>query len=128
MEHKRQQAKERLIAGQLWQDNGLVISTSIGTPVLQHNVRMTMQRIVKKSGVPQIRFHDLRHTHATLLLKQGVHPKVVQERLGHADIQTTLNVYSHVVPGLQEAAAKLFDEFLTPINSPKNESSKGTTN
>ena len=54
-----------------------------------------------------------RHTHASILLKQGVHPKIVQERLGHSDIQTTLNTYSHILPGLQEAAAKQFDSILT---------------
>lgn len=59
-----------------------------------------------------IRLHDARHTHASLLLKQGVHPKVVQERLGHASIAITLDTYSHVAPGLQRAAAMGFDEFL----------------
>ena len=61
-----------------------------------------------------IRLHDARHTHALLLLKQVTHPKIVQERLGHASIQVTLDTYSHVVPGLQKAAAKRFDEMLTP--------------
>jgi integrase len=59
-----------------------------------------------------IRLHDARHTHATIMLKQGVHPKVVQERLGHSTISTTLDTYSHVAPGLQEAAAKRFDDIL----------------
>lgn len=62
------------------------------------------------------RLHDARHTHASLMLKQGIHPKVVQERLGHASIQTTLDTYSHVVPGLQEAAAARFDEAFTGRN------------
>jgi integrase len=60
-----------------------------------------------------IRLHDARHTHVTLLLKQGVHPKVVQERLGHASIAITLDLYSHVVQGLQESAAVKFDELIT---------------
>ena len=59
-----------------------------------------------------IRLHDARHTHASLMLKQGVHPKIVQERLGHATISVTLDTYSHVTPGLQEAAAKGFDEMV----------------
>jgi integrase len=59
-----------------------------------------------------MRIHDARHTHASLLLKQGIHPKVVQERLGHSTIAVTLDIYSHVAPGLQEAAAKRFDEAL----------------
>ena len=63
-------------------------------------------------GRAHIRIHDLRHTHATLLLKAGVHPKVVSERLGHASVAITLDIYSHVLPGLQEAAAKRFDEVI----------------
>ncbi len=63
-----------------------------------------------RAGVKVIRLHDARHTHASLMLKQGIHPKVIQERLGHASIAITLDTYSHVAPGLQEAAAKRFDE------------------
>ena len=59
-----------------------------------------------------IRLHDARHTHASLMLKQGIHPKVVQERLGHSSIQMTIDTYSHVAPGIQEAAANRFDEIL----------------
>lgn len=62
--------------------------------------------------MPHIRFHDLRHTHATLMLKQGIHPKIVSERLGHASVAITLDTYSHVLPGLQEAAAERFDMLL----------------
>ena len=61
-----------------------------------------------------IRFHDLRHNYATLLLKDGIHPKIVSERLGHANISITLDTYSHVLPGLQERAAERFDEILEP--------------
>ncbi|QYY44384.1 tyrosine-type recombinase/integrase [Aneurinibacillus thermoaerophilus] len=68
--------------------------------------------MLKKSGLPKIRFHDLRHRHATLMLKQGVHPKIVSERLGHSNINITLDTYSHVFPGLQEAAAKEFGKSL----------------
>jgi len=67
-----------------------------------------------------IRLHDARHTHVTLLLKQGVHPKVVQERLGHASIAITLDLYSHVVQGLQESAAVKFDELITNKNCPSD--------
>jgi len=64
------------------------------------------------AGLKVIRFHDARHSHASLMLKQGVHPKIVQERLGHSTIAITLDTYSHVAPGLQEAAAKRFDDAL----------------
>jgi integrase len=67
-----------------------------------------------EAGVKLIHLHDARHTHASLMLKQGVHPKIVQERLGHATIQMTLDTYSHVAPGLQEAAAVGFDKILFP--------------
>ena len=68
--------------------------------------------VLKKTGLPHIRFHDLRHSHATLLLKAGIHPKIVSERLGHANIGITLDTYSHVLPGVQEGAARRFDEML----------------
>jgi integrase len=63
-----------------------------------------------------IRLHDARHTHALLLLKQDKHPKIVQERLGHASIQITLDTYSHVAPGLQAAVAPRFDEIIIPTS------------
>jgi len=71
-------------------------------------------KIVKRAGLKHFRLHDGRHTHASLLLKQNVHPEVVQERLGHATISTTLDLYSHVAPGLQEAAARHFDDAFSP--------------
>ena len=71
-------------------------------------------KIVKRAGIKHFRFHDGRHTHASLLLKQNMHPEVVRERLGHATISTTLDLYSHVAPGLQEAAAARFDEAFAP--------------
>ena len=70
-------------------------------------------------GLKGIRLHDARHSHASLMLKQGIHPKIVQERLGHASIQITLDTYSHVAPGLQQAAAKRFDEAFN--HKPENE-------
>ena len=73
------------------------------------------KELLKETGLPLIRFHDLRHTSATLLLQQGVHPKIVQERLGHADISMTLNTYSHVLTNMQEDAALKMDDLLNPI-------------
>ncbi len=68
--------------------------------------------LAARAGLKKIRLHDARHTHASLMLKQGVHPKVVQERLGHASIQMTLDNYSYVTPGIQQAAAEGFDKLL----------------
>ena len=69
--------------------------------------------MAKKAGVKPIRFHDARHTHTSVLLKQGVYPKIVQERLGHASIAITLDLYSHIFLGMQEGAAKSFDDTFT---------------
>jgi len=80
-----------------------------GSPMNPSAVTLAFRRIIKRAGLKDIRIHDLRHTHATLMLKAGIHPKVVSERLGHANIGITLDIYSHVLPGLQEAAAEKFD-------------------
>ena len=92
--------------GPAYPDSGLVVTRENG--VLVHPDRFTQMfdKHVKNSGLPRIRLHDLRHTHATLALAAGVHPKVVSERLGHATVAFTLDVYSHAVPALQEEAAE----------------------
>ncbi len=79
-----------------------------GNIVYRDYFRKSYYTIIQKANVPKIKFHDLRHTHATLLLKQGVHPKIVSERLGHSNISMTLSVYSHVLPNMQEDAVKNF--------------------
>ena len=86
-----------------------IFSRVDGSPMLPDTVTHAWRKLARKTGFSGIRLHDARHTHATLLLKQGVHPKIVQERLGHATIATTLDTYSHVLPGLQQAAALSFD-------------------
>jgi len=80
---------------------------------LPNAVTLAWIRLAKRVGLSGIRLHDARHTHASLMLKQGVHPKIVQERLGHSSIQIILDTYSHVAPGLQETAANRFDEVIT---------------
>jgi len=87
-------------------ETGLVFHTSTGRPISVRNLIRDFQAVLEKAGLPHIRFHDLRHTSATLLLIAGVHPKVVQERLGHSRIDMTLDTYSHVVPSMQEDAAE----------------------
>jgi integrase len=98
--------------GTLWEDHGLVFPSGIGTPTLGGNLNRDFKALLKRAGLPEIRFHDLRHTCATLLLRQGVNPKFVQELLGHADISLTLNVYSHVLPDMGDAAAGALDAAL----------------
>ena len=80
-----------------------------GVPLLPNSVTHDFKKIVKQLGLDDVRFHDLRHTHATVMLLQGVHPKVVQERLGHSKMSTTMDLYSHVMPSMQKDAVKKFD-------------------
>jgi integrase len=94
-------------------DEDLVFCHLDGTPYLPNSITHAWIKTVRKAGLRPIRLHDARHTHASIMLKQQVHPKIVQERLGHANISVTLDTYSHVVPGLQQAAAKSFDNAFT---------------
>jgi integrase len=92
--------------------DGLIFTTSTGKPISPRNLLRHFKQVIEKEGLVMIRFHDLRHTHATLLLAAGVHPKVVQERLGHSQISLTLDTYSHVIPSLQDEAAEQFDKIV----------------
>ncbi|MBQ6459002.1 MAG: site-specific integrase [Exiguobacterium sp.] len=108
IKHKKAIQSEKRLADILYNDNDLVVCTNVGTPCSPRNLLRTFYSITKQSSVPRIRFHDLRHTHATLLLEQGTHPKVVSERLGHSNVRITLDTYSHVLPTMQvETANKL---------------------
>jgi len=111
-QHRARQLQERLLAGGKWQDTGLVFTTTIGTPIDGRKVSGHFKAILKEAGLPQKRFHDLRHTCASLLLAQGVHPRVVMDILGHSTIGMTMNTYSHVIPALQQNAAALMDALL----------------
>lgn len=108
-EYREKKEAECLMIGTSLSDRDLVFST-LGKPLLSNTVSHAWSKIVKRSGIKPIRLHDSRHTHASIMLRQGVHPKIVQERLGHSSITITLDIYSHVTPGLQEAAALKFDD------------------
>lgn len=110
--HKAEQAKVRLMMGPGYQDHGLVYANPDGTPYPPDSLTATFRSMVRKTALVGVRFHDLRHTHATQLLLQGVHPKIVSERLGHATVSITLDLYSHVLPGMQEDAALKVDAAL----------------
>ena len=112
-QHRKLQLAEKL-AAERYEDHGLVVQTLVGTPVSPRNFARVWYSLLKRAGVPKIRFHDLRHTHATLMLKQGTHPKIVSERLGHSSIQVTLDTYSHLLPNMQAAAAESFGKLLEP--------------
>jgi len=111
--HQSAQQGEQLLAGSKWVESGLVFTSTIGTPLDERNVRRVFKALLKDADLPPMRLHDLRHTTATLLLAQGVHPRVVMETLGHSQISLTLDTYSHVLPGLQADAAKRMQEALT---------------
>ncbi len=113
---KVKQREQRQAVGLDWSESDYVFSNADGSWIDPDTISHSFSDIIKRAGLPHMRFHDLRHTHATLMLKQGVHPKVVSERLGHASITITLDTYSHVLPGLQEEAAMQFEEVL---RSPK---------
>jgi integrase len=110
--HRARQLEERLGAGERWNDLNLVFTTPIGTPIGTHSLHRTFKAMLKEADLPDIRYHDLRHTAATLLLAQGVDPRTIMETLGHSQISLTLNTYTHVVPALQRQAAAKMDEIL----------------
>jgi integrase len=103
--HKARQAEEKLLLGQAYQDHGLVFCLPDGTPLEPRNFTRHFDWLLRKAGLPHIRFHDARHTFATLLLDLGEHPKTVQTMLGHSRIATTLDIYSHVSLELEKRAA-----------------------
>lgn len=104
-DQKRRQAETRLLMGPQWEHNDLVFATHAGRPLGCRNVVREFHLLLEKAGLPSVPFHALRHTAASLLLSQGVHPKVVQERLGHSNIAMTLDIYSHLIPSLDRDAA-----------------------
>jgi integrase len=110
-DHRKHQLEERMRLAGLWQDQDLVFPNEVGGILNPSNLRnRSLKRIKARSGTREdLRFHDLRHTCATLLLRDGVHVKVVSEMLGHASILVTLNTYSHVLPDMQDSAAEAME-------------------
>ena len=108
-EELQKQFDNRLFYGyRLDQDSPVFRYTYNGEPIQPNALTHTFKRICIVVGLGTTKFHDLRHTHAVMLLKQGVHPKIVQERLGHSSISVTMDIYSHVIPSMQEEAIKNF--------------------
>ncbi len=106
------QRAERAAVGT--EETGWVFTDAYGGPVHPHSISQTFERIATRAAVPLIRFHDVRHTHATLLIKAGVPVKVVSERLGHATPAFTIDTYQHVLPGMQADAARVFEQLIAP--------------
>jgi integrase len=113
--HLKNQEQERNFAGSRWVENNLIFPSPIGTPLEQKRLHKDYKKLLKDAGLPDIRFHDLRHTAATLMLLNGVPILVVSKRLGHAKVSTTLDIYGHFLPGMQDEAAVIMDELVTPV-------------
>ena len=112
--HRARQAEEKLKAGSLYEDGGLVFATEVGMPLEPSNIdRRSFKPLLEKAGLPDMRFHDLRHTCATVLLSEGVNAKFVQELLGHADIKLTLGTYSHFLPSMGDQTALAMESALS---------------
>ncbi|MEW4275530.1 site-specific integrase [Priestia megaterium] len=103
---------EKLLLGQEYNDFDLVICTQSGKPMIPRNFRKEFYNLTEKISLPKIRFHDLRHTHATILIQQNVNVKLISERLGHAEIGTTLDTYSHVLPNMQKIVSDELDKII----------------
>lgn len=114
-EHSEFQQIQKEIAGKRWQENDLIFPSKIGTPLNPSNLRLDFNRMVERSGVPRVRFHDLRHSAASLMLNNGIPVIVVSKILGHAKPSITLDIYGHLYNEMQGDAARLMDEIVSPI-------------
>jgi integrase len=110
--HRIRQAEEQRRFGVRQTDNSFVVAQYDSRPIQPNSLTHEWLRLLGKSGLPPLRLHDLRHAHATHLFVSGVHPKIAQERLGHSTIAITLDLYSHVLPGIQEGAVAHLDSAL----------------
>jgi site-specific recombinase XerD len=121
LEHRSIQDKMRKSTGAIWNDNDLVFCNEIGNPLDPSGVYHYYKRLTKRLGLDQSRFHDLRHTFATIALQNGVDVKTIQETLGHYSPAFTLQVYGHVTKQMQDSGAQKVDAFLTGHTKPKGE-------
>jgi integrase len=112
--HRKRQEVERSSLTSEWRDCDLVFCNKAGGPLFARKLVRSFMTLLEKAAVPRIRFHDLRHTAATLLLSARVNPKVVSEMLGHASVSITLDIYSHVIPDMQQTRRRLWPICYTP--------------
>ena len=114
-EHRTKQHRERATSGSRWKENDLIFPSSVGTPQSPSNLLKSFKSVLNHAGLPVIRFHDLHHTAASLMLNQVVPPFVVSKILGHSEPSTTMDIYGHLIPVMHEGIGNLMDELLTPI-------------
>jgi integrase len=115
--HQARQEEEKRKLGTAWREHDLVFCAQGGTPLFARNLYRNFCLVLRDAGLPHIRFHDLRHTAATLLFGARVNPKVVSEMLGHASVAITLDIYSHVLPDMQQDAAAIMGHLLSAGNN-----------
>ncbi len=121
--HKVQQEEERLLAGSAWRgEGGYVFTSSVGTPLEQRRLDRIFKDLCVAANLHPIRFHDLRHSAAAILIAQGVHPKAIQELLRHASIQITMDIYGHLFERVQQETADKMDQVLRRKNPEEPES------
>jgi integrase len=113
-EGRRRVIASRALAGDRWQENGLLFPSEIGTPLEERNVLRRFQAICEANQLPRLRVYDLRHTHASLLIHEGVHPKKISERLGHSSIKLTMDTYGHLFEGSDRDSADKMEKLLAP--------------
>lgn len=114
-EHWIRQLEEKKLASNRWIENDFLFPSTVGTPINQSNLYHSFKSLLQKSDLPDIRFHDLRHTAATLMLNHGVPAIIVSRRLGHSRVSVTLDIYGHLIPEMQDEAAEMIDDLITPI-------------
>jgi integrase len=114
-EHHQKQIGQKEEMGDRWDENDLIFPSIVGTPISQRNLLRRFKTIIRESGLREIRFHDLRHTAASLMLNHGISPIIVAKRLGHSKVSITLDTYGHLLPGMQQESANFIDNLITPI-------------
>lgn len=114
-EHRKHQLAQKRLAGDDWEEWGLIFSTQNGIPVHARSLYRNFKQLIADAGLPDIRFHDLRHTAASLMLNQGIPILIVSKRLGHARPSITLDIYGHLIPSMQGPVAEVMDELITPL-------------
>ena len=114
-EHHQIQINTKEKMDDLWIENYLIFPSNVGTPMNQRNLIRKFKKILRESGLREIRFHDLRHTAASLMLNHGISPIIVAKRLGHSKVSITLDTYGHLLPGMQQETANFIDDLVTPI-------------
>jgi integrase len=116
-EHRQKQVAQKALAGKDWQENGMLFTTSIGTYIDQSKVSREFKRILRESKLPDLRFHDLRHTSLSILLDIGTPVNTVQRRAGHSKASVTTDIYGHVMAHSQDAAAENIEEIVIPLTN-----------